>query len=432
MSYLTSVAILIVSGLCVYAQEPAQIQLRALLVTGQSNHNWQVAAPALKTILEDTGFFLVDVAQTPAAGEDMSVFMPQFAAYSVIVLDYTGDAWPETTQKAFVDYVANGGGVVVVHEANNAFPEWKEYNEIIGLGGWGDRNERHGPYVCWKDGYVLYDTTPGPGGGHGKQHPYEIIHRQPEHPITKGLPVAWLHSTDELYHQLRGPARNMTILGTAWSDPETGGTGRDEPILFTVAYGKGRMFQTALGHPGDSAVSSPAFQCAGFIVTLQRGAEWAATGKVTQAIPADFPGKNTERIRPRFVKDSVGALMKELAVYKYNDPLEPVVLLEELTRRRTGAGDGVEDLAAAYLGLLQSPDATHDAKSFACKQLSLVGDEKAVPVLSELLLDFDLANMARYALERIPDPSALAALRNALPLVGPLLTASITAVLRRT
>lgn len=407
----------------------AQTQLRALLVTGQSNHNWQVAAPALKAMLEDTGLFLVDVAQTPAPGEDMSSFIPQFAAYSVIVLNYTGDAWPESTQKAFVEYVANGGGVVVVHEANNAFPEWPEYNEIIGLGGWGNRNESHGPYVYWQDGRVIYDTESGPGGGHGRQHQYQIIHQQPEHPITKGLPLAWLHNTDELYHQLRGPARNMTVLGTAWSDPETGGTGREEPALFTIAYGEGRMFQTVLGHSGASAAASPALQCAGFIVTLQRGAEWAATGNVTQPVPADFPEKDTERIRPRFVKDSVGVLMKELATYNYNEPLESLVLLEELTRKRQGAGDSVDDLEAAYLELLQNVDATHDAKFLACRQLAIVGGGKSVPVLAEMLLDSDSTYMARYALERNSHNTAVVALRDALPLVGPEHRAGIIASL---
>lgn len=424
-----TLAVLILSNFNIYAQEPVQTPLRALLVTGQSNHNWQVAAPVLKTILEDDGLFLVDVATTPLAGDDMSGFMPQFAAYSVIVLNYTGDAWSESTQEEFVAYVANGGGVVVVHESNNAFPEWPAYNEIIGLGGWGNRDERHGPYVYWQDGRVIYDTTAGGGGGHGRAHTFEITHRQPDHPITRGLPVTWLHSTDELYHRLRGPARNMTVLGTAWSDLETGGTGRDEPILFSVAYGKGRMFQTTLGHAGASSAASPCLQCTGFIVTLRRGAEWAATGNVTQAIPEDFPEKDVERIRPRFVKNSVAVLMKELAVYKYNDPRETLVLLEELTRRRQGAGDSVDDLELAYLELLQSEDATQEAKSFACKQLSMVGGRKSIPILSEILLDFDLADMARYALQRIPHSNAKIALGDALSLVGPEHRAGIIASL---
>ncbi len=411
--------ILLCCGIVIGEETETPLQLRALLITGQSNHNWQVSAPIIKTILEDTDIFLVDVATTPAAGEDMSEFMPQFAAYDVVVLKYTGDSWPESTQDAFVSYVANGGGVVVVHEANNAFPDWPEFNEIIGLGGWGGRDEEHGPYVYWRDDRVIYDPSPGPGGAHGRQHSFEIKHRQPEHPILRGLPEKWQHTMDELYHHLRGPARNMTVLATAFSDPDTGGSGEHEPVLFTVNYEDGRMFQTTLGHAGPSPEASVPHQCAGFIVTLQRGAEWAATGAVTQPVPDDFPEQNTIRIRPRFKKDSISVLMSEVTEYQFNDSLAPLVLLEELTRKRTGAEDSLDDLEAAYIALLQNEEATYDAKLFACKQLSVLGGRDAVPVLAEMLLDFDLAYMARYALERIPDRRALDALRDALPMVGP-------------
>lgn len=99
----------------------------------------------------------------------------------------------------------------------------------------------------------------------------------------KGLPKVWMHAGDELYATLRGPGENMTILATAYSDPANQGTGHDEPVLMTIRYGKGRVFHTTMGH--DIA----ALACVGFITTFQRGAEWAATGKVTQKVPANFP-----------------------------------------------------------------------------------------------------------------------------------------------
>jgi type 1 glutamine amidotransferase len=76
----------------------------------------------------------------------------------------------------------------------------------------------------------------------------------------------------------------VTVLASAFSDKKTGGTGLDEPLLFVINYGKGRVFHTALGHSVD------AMKCVGFATTLQRGAEWAATGKVTLAVPGRFPG----------------------------------------------------------------------------------------------------------------------------------------------
>jgi type 1 glutamine amidotransferase len=92
-----------------------------------------------------------------------------------------------------------------------------------------------------------------------------------------------MHAADELYSKMRGPGENMTVLATAFSDPANRGTGHDEPMLMTLSFGKGRIFHTTMGHDPE------AMSCVGFITTLLRGTEWAATGKVTQKVPADFP-----------------------------------------------------------------------------------------------------------------------------------------------
>ena len=162
-----------------------------------------------------------------------------------------------------------------------------------GLGGWGNRNEKAGPYIRLRDGKFVRDFTPGLGGSHGKQHEYKITIRDSNHPITKGLPREWMHAKDELYDRLRGPAENLIVLATAFSDTSTGGTGEDEPMLMTIRYGKGRVFHTVLGHDGSS------ISCVGFIITLLRGTEWAATGKVQRAtaIPKDFPTKDKVSVR---------------------------------------------------------------------------------------------------------------------------------------
>jgi uncharacterized protein len=262
----------------------AEQKLKALIIDGQNNHGvWPKTTQMMKGYLEESGLFTVEVATTAPQGTDPT-FKPEFSKYDVVISNYNGAAWPEETQKSFIQFVQQGGGFVVVHAANNAFGDWKEYNEMIGLGGWGGRNERSGPYVYLDEaGKLVRDESAGSGGHHGPQHPFAIIVRNADHPITRGMPSLWMHANDELYDKLRGPADRMKVLATAFAAPEKGGSGRHEPMLLTVEYGKGRVFHTPMGHGVDSQ------ECVGFITTLVRGAEWAATGQVTTPIPSDFP-----------------------------------------------------------------------------------------------------------------------------------------------
>jgi type 1 glutamine amidotransferase len=126
-------------------------------------------------------------------------------------------------------------------------------------------------------------------------HPYKIVNRDPDHPITRGMPREWMHAKDELYHGQRGPAENMEILASAYSDKSKGGTGTSEPMIWVIRYGKGRVFTTVMGHVGNDTA---AIRDVGFKTVMLRGTEWAATGKVTIPIPANFPSAEEVRLDP--------------------------------------------------------------------------------------------------------------------------------------
>lgn len=297
----------------------AEVNIKALIVDGQNNHGvWAKSTQVMKQYLEGTGLFEVDIERTVytwrggtnveryalndgKAYQELEQskqdpdFRPDFSKYDVVISNFGWKAadWPEQTRKDFEAYIAQGGGFVVVHAANNAWGNWAPFNEMIGLGGWGGRSEKDGPYVYFNDeGKEIRDNRPGGAGGHGPKHSFMLTVRDTEHPITKGLPAKWLHTEDECYHHLRGPAVNMNVLATAYSSKDNKGTGNHEPALMSLSYDKGRIFHTILGH------DMPAFTGVGFITTFCRGVEWAATGEVTQEVPADFPTEQDATRRP--------------------------------------------------------------------------------------------------------------------------------------
>ena len=313
---------LLVMCLCVFGSSACsktkKQKIKVLIIDGQNNHVvWPKSTIMMKQYLEETGMFQVDISRTqflnksekfkewlvlagaPAGVEGKSKtdpnFSPDFSKYDVVISNFGWQAapWSDKTQTEFESYVKNGGGFVSVHAADNSFPEWKAYNKMIGIGGWGNRNEKDGPYLYVdKNNQPKKDYSKGPAGKHGKREAFLVTTFNKEHPVTRDMPTTWMHASDECYAFLRGPAENITILATAVSSIKAPELEQKEPVAMAIDYGKGRVFHTTLGHDTTS------FECVGFITLLKRGVEWAATGEVSQTeISEDFPSANEVSIR---------------------------------------------------------------------------------------------------------------------------------------
>ena len=250
------------------SQQPAAPRrIRTLIITGVHAHDWRSVTPDLRKVLEATG--RVDVRVT----EEFRGAGPEtLAPYDLVVLNHQDrrpdQRWGDRADQALLDFARSGKGVVMYHFAVAAFVGWEEYEKMSG-GNWRPNQ-----------------------GHHSAAHDFTVEITDADHPITRGLRKSFPQPKDELYANLKWqPAGTYRVLATAYDDhalylgkarQPIPGPGKDEPMLWTLQYGQGRVFATMLGHDAP-AVNTPAF-----VATFTRGAEWAATGNVTLPIPAEM------------------------------------------------------------------------------------------------------------------------------------------------
>ena len=260
--------------------------IRVTLLTGLNHHPWKETTPEIKAALEACGRFTVTEVTPPSPADQAASesFRLDLSKTDVIVNNWTDFPVKLTEGQKQVfpwmdevfRFVREGGGYVGLHAAS-----FEKHPEFLRLAGLHWRNPDAGDRITVDDSGKIVRTPKGegPGSGHGQKFEWKVTTRLAQHPVMAGLPAEWPHAIDELWHGTRGPAEQMELLATAFSPV----TKANEPMVWTISYGKGRSFMTLLGHDGA------AMRCVGFRTILCRGTEWAATGKVTLPVPPDFP-----------------------------------------------------------------------------------------------------------------------------------------------
>lgn len=240
---------LLLTGLCWLAlpnhAADAPPRIRLLLITGDDvapSHNWSEVTAATRELLNATGRFEVRVSEDAGILDSAATL----ARYDAVVFGMYNAKTPTLSDAAkanLLNYVKGGKGFVVSHLASASFKEWPEFRQLCGR--------------QWVMGT----------SGHGPRSTFKVRVVDSNHPITQGLQD--FVADDELYAKLQGDAPIHVLLeaDSDWSK-------QTEPMAFTLEYGQGRVFHHTFGHDGK-AVQNPAVR-----TLIQRGCEWAATGKV--------------------------------------------------------------------------------------------------------------------------------------------------------
>lgn len=275
----------------------AAAPIRVLIVDGFSNHDWRQTTALIRGIIEPTGGFSVSVSTSPPAKDSpgRDGWRPAFKDFDVVIQNCNdingGPAWPAVVQQDFEKFVSDGGGVFIWHSANNAFASWPAYNDMIGLG-W--RKKNFGEAISVTDAGELVRIPKGEGRdtSHGERVD-TLVKRRGEHNIHVGMPKEWKTPDIEIYHDARGPAKNIEVLSYGY-DPVTK---KNWPLEWTVTYGKGRVYTSTFGHVWAGDVQPERMRCAGVQTVAIRALQWLAGRPVTWPIPADFPTAEKMSIR---------------------------------------------------------------------------------------------------------------------------------------
>ncbi|MCF6334085.1 MAG: PmoA family protein [Draconibacterium sp.] len=261
-------------------------KIHVLVLSGSNNHDWQATTSFLQKMYAETGLFELEITEVPD-----TLTLTDLKNFDVVVSNWNSWPknnlrWPESTEKALLDFINNGGGFVTFHSSTSAFYKWPEFGKIT--------------TAAW------VDST-----WHGKKSATQIMLLNSEHPVTKGMSGFFIQ--DELWVNA-GKNSSFQILGTATSKDIFKQGIKDQAAIMISEYGKGKIFHTILGH------DVRAMRNIGFRTLMLRGTEWAATGRVSQLVPQELQTNSDSESEYRWAKtDTSFTLMRgDNILWRYN------------------------------------------------------------------------------------------------------------------
>jgi type 1 glutamine amidotransferase len=345
-----------------------------------------VVNEALKIMGQKTGAFEVTVCT-----DDYSIFTPEKLAQfdAVCFNNTTGLKFnPEKTPdmcKSLMDFVRGGKGIIGVHAATDNFYDWPEAQEMMG-----------GKF------------TGHPWGGGGT---WAVKIDEPDHPLTAVFKGKGFKINDEIYRTdppLYSREKQLVLMSLDMSDPTTRNvngfkpTDVDTGISWIKTWGKGRIFYCSLGH-NNHIFSNPAL-----LQYYLDGIQFALGDYKVDTTPKPIvsSGKGSQMAE-------LQELLGKVKTYDWGQSRLALTDVTDIIKKAYGNKAELAEIEKALVGVLDS-DATLAGKQFVCRQLSIIGTAQSVPTLAKMLTGDETSDMARYALERIPDPSVDEALRGSL------------------
>ena len=338
-------------------------KIKTLVITGPGTHYWPESAAVTKQILDETGLFSVKILNTPPTADDEALFNPRFSKYGLVVISYEGGPWNNSAKEALSEYLINGGGLVVLNSAVDLVINTADTLRVS------DRSD------------------------------LEIRIQPIEHPVTAGLPVRWVQPEDVIYKNIRPAGEDVQVLASAALDGQAGRGQRPSPVLLSKITGKGRIFALMFGTPAGENVKS--VHSAGYITILQRAAEWAATGKVDQVVPSDFPTAAGPVVREGFSAIDESAAFENLKSYETGKSTKYYTWLQYQLQKANGNEEVLSAYEVKMVELLKDPVSTNDAKKLILRELSWMGTDYCVPAIRELAAVQELTDEVNFALERL-------------------------------